>query len=108
MPRYDYRCTACDSVFEIEHGMREHPDVACPGCGAPATRMLSASGIVFKGSGFYNTDQRGKKGSTEATGGTVERPSSDTEAPAAVEKSPSATPAQASTAPSAAADSATA
>lgn len=69
MPRYDYRCTACDTVFEIEHGMREHPDVTCPSCGAPATRVFDVSGIVFKGSGFYNTDQRGKKGSTEATSG---------------------------------------
>ena len=68
MPRYDYRCTACDTVFEIEHGMREHPDVTCPECGAPATRVFDPSGIVLKGSGFYNTDQRGKKGGTEGTG----------------------------------------
>ena len=67
MARYDYRCTACDKVFEVEHGMREHPEVTCPDCGAAATRVLSASGIVFKGSGFYNTDERGKKGSSAAT-----------------------------------------
>ncbi len=68
MPRYDYRCPACETVFEVEHGMREHPEVTCPRCGAPMTRMLNTSGIVFKGSGFYNTDMRGKKGGTEATG----------------------------------------
>ena len=67
MARYDYRCTACDKVFEVEHGMREHPEVTCPDCGAAATRVLSASGIVFKGNGFYNTDERGKKGSSAAT-----------------------------------------
>ena len=72
MPRYDYRCTACDTVFEIEHGMREHPEVSCPSCGAPATRVFDVSGIVFKGSGFYNTDQRGQKGSTEGTSGSSE------------------------------------
>ena len=71
MPRYDYRCTACADVFEIEHGMREHPAICCPVCGAPAERVLNASGIVFKGSGFYNTDQRGKKGGTEATSGST-------------------------------------
>lgn len=68
MPRYDYRCPACETVFEVEHGMREHPEVSCPRCGAPMTRVLNTSGIVFKGSGFYNTDMRGKKGGTEATG----------------------------------------
>lgn len=72
MARYDYRCTACDNVFEVEHGMREHPDVTCPKCGAPAVKVLTASGIVLKGSGFYNTDERGKKGGTEATSGPSE------------------------------------
>ncbi len=75
MPRYDYRCTACETVFEIEHGMREHPDATCPECGAPAARVFDASGIVFKGSGFYNTDQRNKKGGTEGTG--TGRPTSE-------------------------------
>ena len=68
MARYDYRCTACGKVFEVSHGMREHPDVVCPDCGAPASREFSASGIVLKGSGFYNTDQRGKSAATPATG----------------------------------------
>ena len=68
MPRYDYRCPACDKVFEVEHGMRERPQITCPICGAPALRVFDASGIVLKGSGFYNTDQRGKKGATAATG----------------------------------------
>ena len=59
MARYDYRCTSCGKVFEVSHGMREHPKVVCPDCGAVASREFSASGIVLKGSGFYNTDQRG-------------------------------------------------
>jgi len=58
MARYDYRCTSCDTVFEVEHPMSEHPDVSCPACGAPAERVFSASGIHFEGHGFYNTDQR--------------------------------------------------
>lgn len=68
MARYDYRCTACGKVFEVSHGMREHPEIVCPDCGAPASRSFSASGIVLKGSGFYNTDQRGKSAATPATG----------------------------------------
>ena len=66
MARYDYRCPACGSVFEVEHPMGEHPEVACPACGGLAEHVFSASGIVFKGSGYYNTDQR-SKGATPAT-----------------------------------------
>ena len=58
MARYDYKCTSCDTVFEVEHPMSEHPEVKCPTCGAPAERVFSASGIHFEGHGFYNTDQR--------------------------------------------------
>ena len=58
MARYDYRCTACGAVFEVEHPMSERPNVVCPSCGAPAERVFSASGIHFEGHGFYNTDQR--------------------------------------------------
>lgn len=68
MARYDYRCTSCGKVFEVSHGMREHPEVVCPDCGAAASREFSASGIVLKGSGFYNTDQRGSSSATPATG----------------------------------------
>lgn len=58
MARYDYKCTSCEKVFEVEHPMSEHPDVVCPTCGAPAERVFAASGIHFEGHGFYNTDQR--------------------------------------------------
>ena len=50
--------------------MSEHPTVTCPSCGAVAQQVFGASGIVFKGSGFYNTDQRGKSGATSATSST--------------------------------------
>ena len=33
MARYDYRCTSCDKVFEVEHPMTAHPKVTCPKCG---------------------------------------------------------------------------
>ncbi len=67
MARYDYRCSGCGKVFEVEHGMTERPDVACPDCGAAAEKVFNASGIKFEGSGFYNTDQRGGSSSTAAT-----------------------------------------
>ncbi len=58
MARYDYRCTECGTQFEVEHPMTERPEVSCPSCGAPASQVFAPSGIAFKGSGFYNTDQR--------------------------------------------------
>jgi len=67
MARYDYKCTSCDKVFEVEHPMAERPHITCPDCGADAERVFEPSGIAFKGSGFYNTDQRGSSSSTAAT-----------------------------------------
>ena len=61
MARYDYQCTGCGTRFEVEHPMSDHPDVSCPKCGSAAKRVYGASGIVLEGSGFYNTDQKGKK-----------------------------------------------
>ena len=69
MARYDYRCMSCGNVFEVEHGMTEHPHVVCPTCGSEAEKVFSASGIKFEGNGFYNTDQRGGSSSTAATSG---------------------------------------
>jgi putative FmdB family regulatory protein len=66
MARYDYRCPQCGKQFEVEHPMSVHPRVTCPSCGSEAERVFVPSGISFKGSGFYNTDQRGSSSSTPA------------------------------------------
>lgn len=72
MARYDYRCTSCGNVFEVEHGMTERPEVTCPSCGGAADKVFSAIGIKFEGSGFYNTDQRDSGSCTNATSGTCD------------------------------------
>jgi predicted nucleic acid-binding Zn ribbon protein len=41
--------------------MSAHPKVSCPKCGHEAQQVFEPYGINFKGSGFYNTDQRDKK-----------------------------------------------
>lgn len=69
MARYDYRCPRCETVFEVEHPMSEHPLVTCPSCGAEAERVFSASGISFQGSGFYNTDNRSGGKCAHCSGG---------------------------------------
>ena len=45
MPRYDYGCPSCGSVFEISHGMFEEPKVECPACARPAKRLLSSPNL---------------------------------------------------------------
>lgn len=62
MARYDYLCPNCGTQFEVEHPMADHPEVVCPACGTVAQLVFGTSGIVFKGSGFYNTDQRSSGG----------------------------------------------
>ncbi|MGA2035024.1 MAG: FmdB family zinc ribbon protein [Thermoguttaceae bacterium] len=60
MPTYDYVCDACDHQFELFQGIKEEPKRKCPECGRLKLRRLIGAGgaIVFKGSGFYQTDYR--------------------------------------------------
>ncbi len=56
MPIYDYRCEKCGR-FEKKQRITEAPLKLCPECGSPVERLISKNvGIVFKGSGFYATD----------------------------------------------------
>lgn len=60
MPTYDYVCDACDHSFEIFHSIKDEPLKKCPVCKKLKLRRLIGPGaaIVFKGSGFYQTDYR--------------------------------------------------
>ena len=62
MPNYDYRCDQCEETVEIFQSMLDKPLEKCPECGsmAPVFRRLigTGAGIVFKGSGFYETDYK--------------------------------------------------
>ncbi len=58
MPTYNYRCTKCETVFDAFHSMSCKEPQHCPECGAMGTKLLSASSVIFKGSGFYSTDYR--------------------------------------------------
>jgi len=66
MPTYEYRCAKCGNHFDVYQSFSEDPLTKHPGCGGKVTKVLSAAGIVLKGSGFYKTDNRsGSKGATK-------------------------------------------
>jgi putative FmdB family regulatory protein len=59
MPRYDFRCTACAHSFEKELPFGSKETLQCPACGSlKVEKIISAPGILFKGTGFYATDSR--------------------------------------------------
>src|SRR6188768_1208681 len=60
MPTYDYECDACGHTFELFQGITEPVQKKCPNCGKLKLRRLFGTGaaVVFKGSGFYQTDYR--------------------------------------------------
>ena len=70
MPTYDYVCDACGHAFEEFQSMKDALLRECPKCGKKSLRRLigTGAGIIFKGSGFYQTDYKksGSSGSGEA------------------------------------------
>lgn len=60
MPTYDYRCAKCGHEFEKFQSMSSQVLRKCPQCGKLALKRLigTGAGVIFKGSGFYETDYR--------------------------------------------------
>jgi len=64
MPTYEYECKKCGFAFETFQKMKDEPLTKCPQCKGALRRLLgSGSGIIFKGSGFYETDYKRKSAS---------------------------------------------
>jgi putative FmdB family regulatory protein len=76
MPTYEYECTKCGHTFEAFQSMSEKPLSRCPECKGSVKRLIGGGlGVIFKGSGFYSTDN--KRGS--ALGGGNGAPARDKE-----------------------------
>lgn len=60
MPTYDYECDACQHKFELYQSISAEPEKTCPACKKKKLRRLIGTGgaVMFKGSGFYQTDYR--------------------------------------------------
>jgi putative FmdB family regulatory protein len=60
MPTYEYACVDCGKHIEVVQSMSDPPLTVCAACGGRMRKVFAPIGIVFKGSGFYRTDSRGK------------------------------------------------
>ncbi len=60
MPIYEYECEHCGVRFERLQRMSDAALTDCPECGGHIHRVMQPVGVIFKGSGFYVTDNRGK------------------------------------------------
>jgi len=91
MPTYEYECTTCGHQFEVVQSMKDDRLTDCPqpGCPGPVHRKIGrGAGIIFKGSGFYQTDYRSdsyKAAAKQDSAGSTSAPS----APAAPAPPPS-------------------
>jgi putative FmdB family regulatory protein len=67
MPTYDYVCDECGNRFEEWQKITDQPIAICPLCGGPVHRVIYAVGLVFKGGGFYKTDNRAASAEAAST-----------------------------------------
>ncbi len=74
MPTYQYACTECGHSFEQVQKFSDDALTECPECHGKLRKLFNAVGVVFKGSGFYRNDSRGKD--TSSSSGTSSSSSS--------------------------------
>ena len=67
MPVYEYECERCQLRFERLQKFGDSPLTECPDCGGLVHRVIQPVGVIFKGSGFYVTDNRGKSSTMPPT-----------------------------------------
>lgn len=68
MPVYTYRCDNCGHQFDKHQSFSDQPLKACPNCRKHALhKVYQATGVAFKGSGFYVTDKRNSSSSAKPT-----------------------------------------
>ena len=76
MPTYEYQCCACDHSFELFQSIKARSVRKCPKCGKLKVRRVLGigAGVIFKGSGFYQTDYRSE---SYRKGAEKDKPSKD-------------------------------
>ncbi|MEO3812046.1 FmdB family zinc ribbon protein [Sphaerisporangium sp. B11E5] len=94
MPTYQYACTACGEGLEVVQRFTDDPLTTCPQCQGQLRKVFSAVGIVFKGSGFYRTDNRSSTSSSTTSSGNGSSPATTDSTP---KKEPATTASSSST-----------
>jgi len=76
MPTYEYKCANCDHMMEAFQSITANPLKKCPECGKMKLQRLlgTGAGLIFKGSGFYETDYRSE---SYKKGAESEKPKTD-------------------------------
>ncbi|TXK38200.1 FmdB family zinc ribbon protein [Nonomuraea sp. C10] len=67
MPTYQYACNDCAEQLEVVQKFSDDALTVCPACEGQLRKVFSAVGIVFKGSGFYKTDNRSSSSSSSSS-----------------------------------------
>lgn len=66
MPKYQYRCNDCGADLEVQQKFTDDALTVCPECQGDLRKVFGAVGVVFKGSGFYKTDNRASQKSSSS------------------------------------------
>jgi putative FmdB family regulatory protein len=107
LPTYEYHCPKCNATYELRQGFDAETTQTCEECGKGiAKRVLYAPPVVFKGSGWYVTDSKGKNSAT--TDSHSDSESSSSSSTSASDDKPKASPkkADAPSSPASSADAA--
>jgi putative FmdB family regulatory protein len=88
MPIYVYECTECGLHFERQQHISDDPIQVCPECAGQVQRLIQPIRVIFKGSGFYVTDNRRSSSGSDRKG----KPASDTSSNSKTESPKSSSP----------------
>jgi putative FmdB family regulatory protein len=104
MPTYEYACKNCGETIEVFQSFADKPLKKHKECGGALQKVFHARGIVFKGGGFYATDNKpsssskgdSKSGSDSSTSSSSDSKSSDSKPAKSTEKAKATTPSSSS------------
>lgn len=109
MPTYSYACTECGNRFDAVQAFTDDALTTCPKCSGKLRKLFGSVGVVFKGSGFYRTDNRESgKSSSNGSAKSSESSSSSTSSDSSSSSSSSSTSSSSSSSSSSAAPAAAA
>jgi putative FmdB family regulatory protein len=107
VPTYSYACTECGNRFDAVQAFSDDALTTCPKCSGRLRKLFGNVGVVFKGSGFYRTDNRetAKSTSNGSASSSESKSSSSSDESSSDSSSSSSSSDSSSSAPAAAASS---